>query len=168
MNPRLAISLLFFTNGFLLANWLARIPAVTQQLDLSNAQVGSALLGMAIGALLAFPATGRLITRFGSARVTVTFGLVYALALPLLAFAPSLSALFLALLLFGAGNGGMDVAMNAQGVEVERFLRKPILNSLHGFFSLGGLAGAGLGGVAAFFSIPVTAHFLAVSVQCLC
>lgn len=159
----MAISLLFFTNGFLLANWLARIPAVTRQLELSNAQVGSALLGMAIGALLAFPATGRLIAKFGSARVTVAFGLVYALALPLLAFAPSLLFLFLALLLFGAGNGGMDVAMNAQGVEVERSLRKPILNSLHGFFSLGGLAGAGLGGAVAFFGVSVFVHFLAVA-----
>lgn len=163
MTPRLAISLLFFSNGFLLANWLARIPAVTRQLELSNAQVGSALLGMAIGALLAFPTTGRLITRFGSARVTVAFGLAYALALPLLAFAPSLLLLFLALLLFGAGNGGMDVAMNANGVEVERALRKPILNSLHGYFSLGGLTGAGLGGAVAFFSVPVTWHFLLVS-----
>jgi MFS family permease len=154
---------MFFSNGFLLANWLARIPAVTRQLELSNAQVGSALLGMAIGALLAFPATGHLISRFGSARVTVGFGLLYALALPLLAFAPNLLLLFVALGLFGVGNGGMDVAMNAQGVEVERSLRKPILNSLHGFFSLGGLAGAAIGGGFAYLGLAVAVHFLAVA-----
>jgi MFS family permease len=167
VTSRLASSLAFFTNGFILANWIARIPAVAGHLGLSSAQVGTALLGMAIGALLAFPATGRLITRFGSARVTLAFGLVYALALPLLAFASSLPLLFVALLLFGVGNGGMDVAMNAQGVETEKLLRKPILNSLHGFFSLGGLAGAALGGGVASLGLDTPGHFLVIGAAAL-
>lgn len=162
MTPRLATSLFFFFNGFLLANWLARIPAITGNLGLSSAQTGTALLGMAIGALLAFPLTGRLIARFGSGRATTGFAVIYALALPLLAFAPNLPLLFLSLLLFGFGNGGMDVAMNAQGAEVEHRLRAPIMSSLHGFFSLGGLAGAGSGAVVAAADVAPAAHFLTV------
>lgn len=157
--PRLAISAVFFVNGLTLATWVARIPAVSEALGLSRAGLGTALLGMAIGALTAFPVTGYLITRFGSARVTVAFGLLLSAALPLLALAPSFWTLFLALFLFGAGNGGMDVAMNAQGVEVERELGKPILSGLHGFFSLGGLAGAALGGGVAALGVPVAVHF---------
>src|SRR5690625_1712279 len=117
---------------------------------------------MAIGALLAFPLTGRLIARFGSGPATTGFAVTYALALPLLALAPNLPLLFAALLLFGFGNGGMDVAMNAQGAEVEHRLRTPIMSSLHGFFSLGGLLGAGAGGVLAAFDTPPLWHFLAV------
>lgn len=165
--PRLVISAIFLVNGFILANWVARIPAVTQKLELNNAQLGTALLGMAVGALLAFPVTGHLITRFGSARVTTAFGLGYGVVLPLLALSPNLPLLFITLMLFGASNGGMDVAMNVQGVEVEKSLSKPILGSLHGFFSLGGFAGASLGGGIASLEVAVLAHFLVVAVASL-
>lgn len=159
LTPRFAISAIFFVNGLSLAGWVSRIPAVTVALGLSRAELGTALLGMAVGALLAFPVTGYLITRFGSARVTVSFGLILSAALPLLALAPNLPLLFFALLLFGVGNGGMDVAMNAQGVEIERRLGKPILSGLHGFFSLGGLVGAALGGAVAALGTAVPVHF---------
>ena len=161
---RFAISAIFFVNGFILASWVARIPAISGRLELNSAQLGIALLGMAVGALLAFPVTGYLIARFGSARVTTAFGVSLMLTLPLLALSPSLPLLFFSLLLFGASNGGMDVAMNAQGVEVEKSLDKPILNSLHGFFSLGGLAGASLGGGVAALGVGALAHFLTVTV----
>ena len=162
--PRLAISAIFFVNGFVLASWVARIPAISGRLELNSAQLGVALLGVAVGALLAFPVTGYLIARFGSARVTTAFGASLMLILPLLALSPSLPLLFFSLLLFGSSNGGMDVAMNAQGVEVEKALAKPILNSLHGFFSLGGLAGASLGGGVAALGTGVLTHFLLVTV----
>lgn len=156
---RVAVSIVFFVNGFILAHWVTRIPAVAEGLGLGEGQIGVILLGMAAGALVAFPVAGRLVSVFGSARVTVAFGLAYALAMPFIGLAPSLPLLFLALMLFGAGNGGMDVAMNAQGVEVERGLGRPILGSLHGFFSLGGFAGAGLGGVVAALGFAPLAHF---------
>lgn len=167
VTPRAAVSLLFLVNGFVLANWLTRIPDVARALHLGSGQVGTALLGMAVGALSAFPLTGGLITRFGSARVTVGFAAVYALSLPALALAPSLPWLLVALALFGFGNGGMDVAMNAQGVEVERWMRRPIMNALHGFFSLGGLVGAATGGAVASAAVPVPWHFVAVAVAAL-
>lgn len=159
MTPRAAVTALFFLNGFVFANWLARIPAVASTLQLNSAQVGTALLGMAVGALIAFPMTGSLIARFGSARVTVAYAALYSLAMPLLGLAPGLPWLFAALALFGFGNGGMDVAMNAQGVEVERSLRRHIMNSLHGFFSLGGLVGAATGGLFASAAVAPVAQF---------
>lgn len=164
---RFAISAIFFVNGFILASWVARIPAVSQRLELSSAELGIALLGMAVGALLAFPVTGYLIARFSSAQVTTAFGLALGLTLPLLAVASNLPLLFFSLMLFGSSNGGMDVAMNAQGVEVEKTLEKPILNSLHGFFSLGGLVGASLGGGIAALGVGPLTHFLTVTVVAL-
>lgn len=164
LSPRQAISLTFFVNGFVLANWIARIPAISGSLGLSEGQLGSALLGLAVGAIAAFPFAGRLIGDFGSARVTMAFGLALALTLPPLAFAPNLPLLFLALVLAGASNGGMDVSMNAQGVEVERVWQRPILNSMHGFFSLGGFAGAGVGAGAAALDLGPRPHFLLITV----
>ena len=160
---RFAISSIFFVNGFLLAQWVSRIPAITQELALSNAQLGTALLGMATGSLVAFPISGYLINRFGSRLTTLGFGLFFTLSLSLLAVAPNFALLTLVLALFGAGNGGMDIAMNAQGVEVEHHVGIPILNSLHGFFSLGGFIGAGAGGLLASIGVSPEPHFIAVS-----
>ena len=159
----LAIAGVFIVNGVFLASWVTRIPTVTQRLDLNNAQVGVAFLGIAVGSLSAFPFVGSFISRLGSARVTLLCGLACCAALPLPALAPSLPTLFLALVLFGASIGAMDVAMNAQGVEIERAQNRTIMNSLHGFFSLGGFAGAALGGLIVARGVGTLAHFSGVA-----
>jgi MFS family permease len=158
-----AIAAVFVANGVLLASWVARIPTVTGNLDLDNAQVGIALLGVAVGSLSAFPFVGRFIARFGSARVTRVTGLACCAAAVLPALAPGLPALFGALVIFGASLGAMDIAMNAQGVEVERAQGRTIMNSLHGFWSLGGFTGAALGGLVASLGIGATAHLAGIA-----
>ncbi len=161
---RWAVAAMFFVNGALLANWVARIPAVQQRLGLSTGALGIALLGMAIGALAAFPVTGWLIAHYGSRRVTTGAALVYGAALPLPGLAPSLPLLMAALIVFGAGNGAMDVAMNAQGVAVEERYGRPILSSFHGLWSIGGFAGALAGGLAAGAGIQPFPHLLGAAV----
>lgn len=156
---RQALSMVFLVNGAVLATWVSRIPAIKAALTLSDGQLGLALLGMAVGALIAFPLTGWLASRFGSRLVTITAGALYCLVLPLLALAPSLLTLTLVLMLFGGFNGAMDVAMNANGVEVEERYGRRILSSLHGLFSLGGLIGAGLGALAAYVELAPLPHF---------
>jgi len=160
---RLAVSGMFFVNGALLANWVARIPAVQQRLGLNAGALGIALLGMAIGALLSFPLAGWLIARYGSRSVTIGASFAYCAALPLPALAPNLPLLMTALMALGAGNGAMDVAMNAQGVAVERRYGRPIMSSFHGLFSIGGLAGAVTGGIMAGASIQPFPHLLGVA-----
>ncbi len=164
LNARRAISLVFFVNGFVLANWIARIPAIKHGLGINNGVMGTVLLGMALGAMVAFPFAGRLIGDFGSARATTGFALGLAVVLPLLSWAPNAILLFAGLALFGASNGGMDVSMNAQGVEVEHAWKRPILNSMHGFYSLGGFAGAGAGSLVAALGIAPHVHFIIIAV----
>ncbi|WP_433475130.1 MFS transporter [Spirillospora sp. CA-142024] len=160
---RAGLSVVFFVNGFVLATWFARIPGAAQRSGLHHGQLGVALLGMSAGALVAFQASGWLSSRRGSAFATSVFGFGFCAALLLPAIATSLWALFGALVLLGAGNGGMDVAMNAQGLQVERRRGRPVLSSLHGFFSLGGLAGAATGVFAAGHGVSLTDHFFAVA-----
>lgn len=160
---RLAVSLVFLVNGAVLATWVSRIPVIKGTLGLSDGQLGLALLGMAVGALIAFPVTGFLTARFGSRNVTLTAGALYCLILPLLALAPSLPLLTLTLLAFGAFNGSMDVAMNAHGVEVEEHSGRRILSSLHGMWSLGGLVGAGLGVLAAQQNLSPSVHLTSMA-----
>jgi len=87
-----------------------------------------------------------LLVRYGSKRMTMCAGLAYCAALPLPGFAPSLPLLGAALVALGATTGAMDLSMNAQAVGVEKAYGRPILSSVHGMFSAGGIAGAGIGG----------------------
>ncbi|HEU0165971.1 MAG TPA: MFS transporter, partial [Thermomicrobiales bacterium] len=163
-SPRFAVSTFFAIAGFISANWIARIPAVTSKLDLGTAELGTLLLFIGIGSLIAFQFVGRLIERYGSARTCMACAVVYVISLSFLALAPVPAALGGVLLVYGFSFGAMDVAMNAQGVEVERTLKKPIMGSLHGFFSLGALIGAAVSGTIAQIGIGLTPHFVAFSV----
>lgn len=144
---RLATVAAFFLNGTVFGVWATQIPLLKNRLDLSPAVLGAALLCLAVGALTAMIASGPLLGRIGSAPVTRVTALLFAGLLPLPALVPDVVTLCIVLALFGASGGTMDVAMNAQGALVERRLGRPIMSSLHGMWSLGGLAGAGLGGL---------------------
>lgn len=162
-SPRVAVSTYFVLTGFISASWIARIPAVADGLDLSTARLGTLLLFIGLGSILAFQIVGRLIERFGSARVATVFGVLCSLIVSGLAIAPNAAALGASLLLYGFTLGATDVAMNAQGVEVEKRFRITIMGSLHGFYSLGGLAGAALSAGVASAGIGLVPHFLTLS-----
>ncbi|GCF11459.1 MFS transporter [Dictyobacter arantiisoli] len=161
---RLAVVLLFFFNGTVIATWAARIPAIQAKLGLPPGQLGIALLGSAVGALVAMNVSSRVAARFGSAVVTLISGICLCMALVLLSLAPNLPWLVLALFFFGASNGSMDVTMNMQGSAVEQDYGSPIFSSFHAFYSVGALLGAFAGGIFATYAIDPFAHFVCVAV----
>ena len=148
MTPRAATFLVFAVNGAMIGTWVAHIAWLQERLGISNTAIGLCLLCMAAGALVSMPLTGQVLGRRSSAPVTRTVTLVFCLMLPLPLLAHDPIAVGALLFVFGAANGAMDVAMNAHGVTVERHLRKPIMSSLHGGWSLGGFAAAGLAAAA--------------------
>lgn len=158
---RLAVAAIFFLNGALLANWVARIPDVKAALTLNESQLGIALLFMAAGALVAQIAAGWLIGRLGSRVVTTATALLCCLAAFLPGQATTLPLLMGALFCFGAFNGALDVAMNAQAALVEGAYQRPIMSSFHGLWSVGGLAGAAVGGLVVSWQIGVVPHLYA-------
>jgi MFS family permease len=151
VSPRAATTAIFLVNGAAVGTWIAQIPAAQHRLDISKSVIGLALLCMACGALVAMPLTGQILARRPSARVTQIAVLIECVLIPLPLLAPSPWLLGAFLLVFGAANGATDVAMNAHGIAVEREFGRSIMSSLHGGWSVGGLAAAGaaaLGGVA--------------------
>ena len=149
MTPRKATFLVFGVNGVMIGTWVAHIPWLQDHLGISKTTVGLCLLCMAAGALVSMPLTGHILDSRSSASVTRVATLIFCLMLPLPLLAPNPYALAAILFVFGASNGAMDVSMNAHGVAVERELRKPVMSSLHGGWSLGGFAGAGVVAVTA-------------------
>jgi len=97
--------------------------------------------------MLAMQVTGAAVARFGSRAVILIAGGGLCLTLPLLAYANTSILLAIALLIFGASIGSIDVAMNVHAVEVEQAANEPLMSGFHGMYSLGGLIGAA-GGTA--------------------
>lgn len=148
MSARAAVSGLFFLNGLMVGSWAPKLPVLMQRLDISEAVAGGIVLVLGLGSITIMPVFGALTARRGSARAVRLAALLAVPTLLLISISPNLSATMATVFLFGGMIGAMDVAMNANAVAVERGRRRAIMSSCHGFWSLGGVVGAGLGGMA--------------------
>jgi MFS family permease len=156
---RAAVTLVFFLTGAVFAAWSTRLPAIKEGLGLSNGALGVAILGLEAGAVAGLPGGGALVARVGS-RAALRAGFVgYPLGLLAVGLAGDVATLALALAGMAAANSVVDVAMNAQGVELERRFDRPLLSGMHAGHSLGLAAGALAGTLAAAAGVPVAAHF---------
>ncbi|MFF4536264.1 MFS transporter [Streptomyces aureus] len=160
---RSVLTTFFALDGFVFAGWVVRIPAIKHQTGASAGALGLALLGVSAGAVITMMLTGRLCRRFGSHPVTVACAALLSLSVILPPYAGSVTALGLILLLFGAAYGGANVAMNSAAVDLVAALRRPVMPSFHAAYSLGGMLGAGLGGLVAGYLSPAR-HLLAIAV----
>jgi MFS family permease len=159
---RVAVAALFVLDGVVFGSWAARVPAVATQVGATHSALGVALLSLSVGALASMHATGRWAARFGSGPVGVAAGVAVCVTAVLPGFAPSVPVLCAALLLVGAATGMVNVAANSVGVQVEARVGRPILSGLHAGFSLGGLAGALVGGAVSPV-LGVAAHLSLVA-----
>lgn len=144
---RAAISALFFANGYVVGNWAPKIPVFKAALGIDEAVLGLLILAFGLGSLAFMPVVGAVIAREGSRRISQLTALALTPTLLLVTLAPNVWAAALLLALLGGLVGGMDVAMNANAVSVERVMRRAIMSSCHAWWSLGGLVGAASGGV---------------------
>src|SRR5918999_1601895 len=144
---RIAATLLFTVDGAVFGSWASRIPDVAAGVGAGPTALGLALLCISLGALASMQLTGALCARLGPGLAGVAAAIATCAAL--------------ALLVFGAATGTLNVAANAIGVQVEAAAHRPVLPSLHAGFSFGGLAGAAAGGGAAAVASPPV-HLLLV------
>lgn len=145
-NARIATKLIFLVCGLGLSSWAPMVPFAKVRLNLNDADLGLLLLLLGGGAISMMPVSGILSHRYGSRIVILVAAIVVALVLPLLITLNSTLWMGVALFIFGSAIGTLDVAMNSHGVQVENLSEKPIMSSLHGLFSVGGLLGSlGLG-----------------------
>lgn len=162
-SERAAVTLLFFLNGAIFSSFFARLPAIKADLGASDGELGVALFFATGGLVVAQPLAGALAARLG-ARLPCLIGLaLYALGLPVAAAAPSVAALAGVLFAMGLANGVLDVAMNVEGVAVERRRGHRVLSSMHAAFSFGGMTGAGVGGLAAAAGLDAEVHLAVVA-----
>ena len=160
---RTAVSALFLINGFVVGSWAPKIPEFAARLGLSEFALGLMILALGLGSLLAMPMVGAAIARRGSLGIVRILGFAACPTLLLVTVAPNVAIAAVTVMLLGALVGGMDIAMNANAVAVEKRMRRAIMSSCHGFWSLGGLLGAALGGPMIVL-LGILGHALAVTV----
>ncbi len=147
--------LYFVLLGLTEGMWIVRIPAVKAGLHLTDGLLGASLLVGPAGLVAVMPLAGRLSDQFGSVRLSRLAAAAVAVMPLFLWTASTLAGVMLAVLAFGVAGGMLSVAINAQGVKVEQAYSRPLMASFHASFSVGGLAGALLGGLLAWHQAAV-------------
>ncbi len=143
---RIAVCLLFLANGLYLGGWSAKIPELSLRLALTPQYVGLLLVSFGVGSIVIMPIGGAQIAKFGSTAVLKVTSLLFLPVMLVITFAPNVYVAAVGVFLYGGFAGAMDIAMNANAVEVEKAMRKSIMSSCHAFWSLGALIGAATGG----------------------
>lgn len=162
-NAYVSVAVAFFICGLIFSTTMARLPALRDGLDLSDGGLAVALAGLNAGAIAGLQIGAMLCRRFGS-RAVLRAGLpLFCLLLVPAAVVPSLPLLVTAFAFSAAVNGVLDVAINANGVAVERRYGRVILSRLHALLTLGGVAGAAAGAAAARLGVTATAQFAATA-----
>lgn len=162
VRARSATALVFLAFGVVVGTWTSRIPSIKAGLGLTNSQLSVALVAFAAGSVTGMVVVGRVVDRLGSGPVMTVLVAAQGVLLIPPALAPALWALSTALFVFGAVQGTLNVAMNANAVEVQRAWGSPVMSSFHAVFSLGGFIGAAIGGVLAGAGVGAVATFAIV------
>jgi len=157
---QLAVASLFGALGFSYGTWTSRLPAIKANLGLSTSQVSVVLLFAALGAIFSFPVTAAALHRLGSRGASLLSGGLLAASLVGLGLAPSWISACAVMCIYGVVASTLDVAMNAQGVEVERATGEAVMSRLHAVFSLGTMGGALAASGIASISTSVPLHFV--------
>ncbi|MFC9516405.1 MFS transporter [Nocardiaceae bacterium NPDC056970] len=127
--------------------WVVHIPAIEDRTNIAHSTLGSLLLLLAVGAIAGMQLAGPLADRYGSRLLVALSGTLLSVAVIGPGLASTAWQLGLALMVFGFGNGALDVSMNSQAVLTEREYGRPIMSAFHGMFSIGGVVGSLVGAV---------------------
>ncbi len=155
----------FIASGFAFASWASRIPQVRDRLGLEPSQLGLVLLAIAAGSLIALPASGLIVARFGSRRVVAWMAWTTAVGFVIvgLGYLVGVWPLALGLFVFGFAQGTWDVAMNVQGALVEQRIGRAIMPRFHAGWSVGTVGGALSGAAMVALGVEVRIHLVVVA-----
>lgn len=163
---RVAISLMFLMNGFILGNWAPKIPFFLNSLSITEAAMGSLILMIGLGGLMVMPIAGYLISKFGSQTPTRYFAVLASFTLLIITLAPSFWLAGFCMFLTGVFLIGMDICMNSNVLVVEKKHKIKFMSSCHGWWSVGGIIGSLTAGVI-IETVGILNHVIFVTVICL-
>ena len=159
---RAFLNVFFFLSGFLFASWASRIPTIKASLNLNDAQLGSLLLILPISSLFGLPFSSFLISRFNS-RIPILFSCIFlAISLIGIGFSNHILVLGFFLFLFSFSIRILNVSVNTQSINLQKFFNQNGIGSFHGLWSVGGIFGAGITSLFLALNISIAHHFLII------
>ncbi len=159
----LSVAVQFFVNGLVVASFVPRLPEIRDRIDVSTATLGALLaIGSAAG-LLGSATVGRFIERFGTRRVLIGGALVLVASLAVIGLATTPTVFLLGLMTLSAMDVLVDSAMNTQGSWISGRRSVPVMNRLHGLWSLGTVVGGLVAAQAAAAGVSLQTHLLVAS-----
>ncbi len=161
---RIGVSIFFFIQGLTFASWASRIPDIKNKLHLSDGALGGVLFALPAGQLTAMALSGYLVSKYGSKLMVHIAAVLYPAILLALASVNSSWQLIAALFAFGICGNLSNIAVNTQGVGVERLYGRSIMASFHGLWSLAGFTGGLISTVMVANSIPPFTHFIFIDI----
>ncbi|GAA2671410.1 MULTISPECIES: MFS transporter [Actinosynnema] len=165
--PRFAVFAVFALNGIVFGSWAARVPALAARTGATEGVLGLSLLGASVGLAVTAPLAARLCVAVGARTVVLVSALLGALVLPAIGLVGSPLQLGAVLLVVGALNAALDVAMNLSAVTVVRATGRALMPQFHAGFSVGGLIGSLGAAAAASADWTPLRHFLVATAACL-
>lgn len=167
ITERTSINLIFLLAGLSFASWAGRLSIIDTVFNFTGLHLGSFLLCSTVGTLIGISVIPTISKYVPTKRLLCVLPIAIAASLPALGIAISVTqSIWLAyasLFFYGVAFGCLDIMMNVSGARVERLLGRSIMPSLHGYFSLGTLLGAGLATATIALDIPSIWHFAFVS-----
>ncbi len=166
---RFAVYATFAASGVAFASWVTRTPDIRELLEVSNSQIGLIIFGLSAGSMIGLFSAGTLIARGGARPVIGVGASLIGFGIAVVGIGTTLGADGVALVatgmaLTGVGFGLTEVALNVEGAALEAAFGRSVLPSLHGAYSLGALAGSGLGALAQLLGVPVSWHLAVLGV----
>lgn len=150
---RWGLLILFALLGLVSGDFASRLPALKAALDLSAGRLGLVLLGPALGCVLSTPTSGWVLRRLAPRRWVLAGLAPLCVLLPLVTLTRNPWVTLVGLLVWGWGNGTVDVSTNTEATRLQAHLGRRVLSGFHATYSLGALAGAGLGALAALAQV---------------
>jgi MFS family permease len=163
-----AIFAIFLTSGLSIATWASRVPAIKDALNADNSQIGALLMAAGVASILGLSLSTPVLARFGARRGMLAMMVTFAAGVALVGIGTDVLGAYpvvlAGLVLFGFGNGCLDVMMNVEATGIEQLGGKTILPLFHAFFSFGTVIGAAAGALAVNLGVDVFGHTAAVAV----
>ncbi len=165
---RTAIFAIFLASGLSIATWAARVPAIKDAVAVDRTQLGLMLFIGGVASIVGLSVSSVVLARWGARRGMLVMMIVFAVGVAVIGIGSdalhSAPVVVLGLILWGFGNGCLDVMMNVEGAAIEKHVGKTILPLFHAFFSFGTVIGAGLGVLAIAWGANVLTHLAIVAV----
>jgi MFS family permease len=139
----IAVTLMFVINGTVIGGYGGLLPSLRDKLGIDATHIAIMLFCAGAAAILAMQVGGRLADALGAREITLAAIPLLIAGMITIGLAPSFAIAIIGVVLIGLGNGAMDVAMNAMGVQVEAARQRPIMSFFHAFWSIGTFIGAG-------------------------